>query len=48
MALVREIVSLGRSARMAAKLKVRQPLLAVKVVLADRTHQVWLDQHKAD
>ena len=37
MALVREIVSLGRSARMGAKLKVRQPLAQVEVVLAD-TH----------
>ena len=39
MALVREIVSLGRSARMGAKLKVRQPLARVEVVLADRAHQ---------
>ena len=45
MALVREIVSLGRSARMAAKLKVRQPLGQVEVVLADRTHQAWLEEH---
>ena len=35
MAAVREIVSLGRAARMGAKLKVRQPLSAVEVVLAD-------------
>ena len=35
MALMREIVSLGRSARMGAKLKVRQPLKLVEVVLAD-------------
>lgn len=35
MNLVREIVSLGRNARMGAKLKVRQPLSAVEVVLAD-------------
>jgi isoleucyl-tRNA synthetase len=47
MALVREIVSLGRSARMAAKLKVRQPLGQVEVVLADRTHQAWLEEHGA-
>ncbi len=32
---VREIVSLGRNARMGAKLKVRQPLAGVKVVLTD-------------
>ena len=35
MALVREIVSVGRSARTDAKLKVRQPLSAVEVLLAD-------------
>ena len=45
MALVREIVSLGRSARMGAKLKVRQPLGLVEVVLADATHQAWLEEH---
>ncbi len=42
MSLVREIVSLGRNARMGAKLKVRQPLARVEVVLADRTHHDWL------
>ena len=47
MALVREIVSLGRSARMGAKLKVRQPLARVEVVLADATHQAWLEEHAA-
>ena len=47
MALVREIVSLGRSARMGAKLKVRQPLAQVEVVLADTTHQAWLEEHAA-
>ena len=36
MGLVREIVSLGRAARMSAKLKVRQPLAKVEVILADR------------
>ena len=36
MNLVREIVSLGRAARMGAKLKVRQPLAKVEVILADR------------
>jgi isoleucyl-tRNA synthetase len=45
MTLVREIVSLGRSARMEAKLKVRQPLARVEVVLVDRTHQPWLESH---
>ena len=45
MALAREIVSLGRSARMNAKLKVRQPLARVEVVLADRQHLAWLQQH---
>jgi isoleucyl-tRNA synthetase len=45
MGLVREIVSLGRSARMGARLKVRQPLARVEVVLADRTHQAWLEEH---
>jgi len=45
MALVREIVSSGRSARMGAKLKVRQPLAKVEVILADDTHQPWLAEH---
>jgi isoleucyl-tRNA synthetase len=45
MALVREITSLGRSARMGAKLKVRQPLALVEVVLADTAHQAWLEEH---
>ena len=35
MAQIREIVSLGRGARMGAKLKVRQPLSAIDVVLSD-------------
>jgi len=35
MAQVREIVSLGRNARMASKLKVRQPLSGVEIVLGD-------------
>ncbi|MHC4399620.1 MAG: isoleucine--tRNA ligase [Planctomycetota bacterium] len=47
MALVREIASLGRSARMSAKLKVRQPLSQVEVVLADSTHKAWLEEHAA-
>ncbi len=45
MNLVREISSLGRNARMAASLKVRQPLAKVEVVLADATHQKWLEEH---
>ena len=47
MALVREIVSLGRSARMGAKLKVRQPLARVEVVLVDASDQPWLEDHAA-
>ncbi len=47
MAMVREIVSLGRSARMGAKLKVRQPLSQVEIVLADDAHQSWLAEHDA-
>jgi isoleucyl-tRNA synthetase len=46
MALVREIVSQGRAARMAAKLKVRQPLAQVEVVLADPACQQWLEDHR--
>ncbi|HEX3998060.1 MAG TPA: class I tRNA ligase family protein [Pirellulales bacterium] len=45
MSLVREIASLGRSARMGAKLKVRQPLERVEVILADRSEQAWLADH---
>ncbi len=45
MSLAREIVSLGRAARMSAKLKVRQPLAKVEVVLADATHRPWLEAH---
>jgi isoleucyl-tRNA synthetase len=46
MHLVREIVSLGRSARSEANLKVRQPLAKVEIVLADARHQPWLEQHR--
>ena len=35
MAQIREIVSLGRNARMGAKIKVRQPLSSLEVVLSD-------------
>ncbi len=45
MSLLREIASLGRSARMDTKLKVRQPLAKVEVILADATHQAWLEEH---
>ena len=45
MRLAREISSLGRSARMNAKLKVRQPLAAVEVILADNAHLDWLKSH---
>ena len=47
MELVREISSLGRSARMNAKLKVRQPLAKVEVILANETHRDWLQNHAA-
>ncbi len=45
MNLVREIASLGLAARMGAKLKVRQPLGKVEVILADRSQQGWLEDH---
>lgn len=47
MKLLREIASLGRAARMDNKLKVRQPLAKVEVILADAAHQAWLEQHDA-
>ncbi|TWU26094.1 isoleucine--tRNA ligase [Bythopirellula polymerisocia] len=47
MNLVRLISSLGRQARSAAELKVRQPLAKVEVILADTTHQSWLEDHAA-
>jgi isoleucyl-tRNA synthetase len=47
MNLVREISSLGRNARSAAALKVRQPLAKVEVVLSDTAHQAWLEDHVA-
>jgi isoleucyl-tRNA synthetase len=43
----RAIVSLGRNARMSAKLKVRQPLAKVEVILAQPEHQHWLAEHAA-
>src|SRR5262249_50870067 len=47
MNLVRLISSLGRNARNAATLKVRQPLAKVEVILADTRHQKWLEEHAA-
>jgi isoleucyl-tRNA synthetase len=45
MRLMRLISSLGRNARNAATLKVRQPLAKVEVILADTRHQAWLEEH---
>jgi isoleucyl-tRNA synthetase len=47
MAVVRDVASLGRAARAAEKLKVRQPLSKVEVILADpRTDDAaWLEAH---
>jgi isoleucyl-tRNA synthetase len=45
MDLLRQIASLGLSARMANKLKVRQPLAKVEVILSDQAHQAWLEEH---
>ncbi|PQO42183.1 isoleucine--tRNA ligase [Blastopirellula marina] len=47
MALLREVASLGRQARMNEKLKVRQPLSKVEVVLASNKHCDWLESHSA-
>ena len=47
MAQVRLISSLGRRAREGASLKVRQPLAKVEVILADNSHQAWLEEHAA-
>ncbi len=45
MDLVRDIVSLGRAARTAAKLKVRQPLALAEIILARQEHADWLTSH---
>jgi len=50
MAIVRDVSSLGRAARAAEKLKVRQPLSKVEVILAeghgcDAADAVWLEAH---
>lgn len=47
MELIREIASLGRAARMEAKLKVRQPLTRVTVALNSNQHLSWLQAHDA-
>ncbi len=47
MRVLREIASLGRSARMDSKLKVRQPLARVEVSLASGDHMDWLIEHDA-
>jgi isoleucyl-tRNA synthetase len=39
------VVSLGRNARVGAKLKVRQPLAKVEIVLAQPKFQAWLESH---
>ncbi|HBE70068.1 MAG TPA: isoleucine--tRNA ligase [Planctomycetaceae bacterium] len=45
MSVLQEIASLGRSARMGEKLKVRQPLAKVEVSLASDEHIPWLTAH---
>lgn len=45
MDLVRDIVSSGRNARTEAKLKVRQPLARVEIILARQDHERWLRLH---
>jgi isoleucyl-tRNA synthetase len=48
MEVVREISSLGRSARTTTRLKVRQPLAKVEVILADHSQSAaggWLEDH---
>jgi isoleucyl-tRNA synthetase len=47
MALLREIASSGLRVRMENKLKVRQPLSKVEVILVDDSHRAWLQQHDA-
>jgi isoleucyl-tRNA synthetase len=45
MALLREIASSGLKVRMDNRLKVRQPLSKVEVILADDKHLGWLREH---
>jgi isoleucyl-tRNA synthetase len=47
MALLREIASSGLRVRMENKLKVRQPLSKVEVILVDDSPRDWLQQHDA-
>jgi isoleucyl-tRNA synthetase len=45
MKVLREIASSGLRVRMENKLKVRQPLSKVEVILVDDTHRAWLSEH---
>ncbi|RMF81076.1 MAG: isoleucine--tRNA ligase, partial [Planctomycetota bacterium] len=45
MDLVRDIASLGLAARAQAKLRVRQPLARVEIILARPEHEQWLSRH---
>ncbi len=47
MQLLREIASSGLKVRMNNKLKVRQPLSKLEIILADDRHQAWLQRHDA-
>lgn len=47
MELVREIVSVGRSARTQARLKVRQPLAKVEILLADHRLDPVVERHRS-
>ncbi len=46
MEILREIASLGLRARTEAKLRVRQPLAKVEVVLNSDQHLAWLESHR--
>ena len=46
MEILREIASLGLRARTEAKLRVRQPLAKVEVVLNSEQHLSWLESHR--
>ncbi len=47
MNLVRDLASLGRTARTLAKIRVRQPLERVEIILANHQHEDWLSGHAA-
>jgi isoleucyl-tRNA synthetase len=47
MRIVRDVVSLARAARAASKLKVRQPLAKVEVILADPRNRAFLESQAA-